>query len=59
MTTEELKTIWRREEDCAFIKGWDYSHIKGRYEEEGRLPWDYEAIILNIFCFSQCPCRSK
>ncbi len=45
MTTEELKTIWKREENCAFIQGWDFSHLKGRYEEENRLPWDYEAII--------------
>ena len=45
MTTEELKTIWKREENCAFIQGWDFSHLEGRYEEENRLPWDYEAII--------------
>ena len=45
MTTEELKTIWKREEDCAFIKGWDFSHIEGRYKEEDSLPWDYEAIV--------------
>ena len=45
MTPEEWKTIWKREEDCAFIKGWDFSHIHGRYEEENSLPWDYEAII--------------
>ena len=45
MTNEELRTIWKKEEDCAFIKGWDFSHIKGRYEEEDRLPWDYETII--------------
>ncbi|MBR4394300.1 MAG: class I SAM-dependent methyltransferase, partial [Oscillospiraceae bacterium] len=45
MTAEELKAIWKGEEDCAFIKGWDFSHIRGRYEEENRLPWDYEAII--------------
>ena len=44
MTAEELKTIWKSEENCAFIKGWDFSHIHGRYEEEN-LPWDYEAII--------------
>ena len=48
MTTEELKTIWKNEEDCAFIKGWDFSHIKGRYQEEDRLPWDYEAIIRGV-----------
>ena len=45
MTTEELIAIWKSEEDCAFIKGWDFSHILGRYEEEDSLPWDYEAVI--------------
>ena len=45
MTAEELKTVWKREEDRAFIKGWDFSHIRGRYEEADRLPWDYEAIV--------------
>ncbi len=48
MTTEELKTIWKREEDCAFIKGWDFSHINGRYKEENGLPWDYEAIVRSV-----------
>ncbi len=45
MTNEELRKAWKSEEDCAFIKGWDFSHIQGRYQEEDRLPWDYEAII--------------
>ena len=45
MTAEELKTIWKNEEACAFIKGWDFSHISGRYDEEDFLPWDYETII--------------
>ena len=45
MTADELKTIWKTEEDCAVIKGWDFSHIHGRYQEEDCLPWDYEAII--------------
>jgi len=44
MTTEELKTLWQSEEDCAYIRGWDFSHIRGRYEE-AEPPWDYEAII--------------
>ena len=44
MTTEELKTIWQSEEDCAYIRGWDFSHIHGRYAE-AEPPWDYEAII--------------
>ena len=45
MTKEALKTTWKSEEDCAFIQGWDFSHIHGRYEEEDRLPWNYEAVI--------------
>ena len=44
MTAEELKTIWKREESCARIKGWDFSHIHGRCKEDS-LPWDYEAIV--------------
>ena len=48
MTAEELKAVWKSEEDCAHIKGWDFSHIDGRYEEENRLPWDYEAIIRSV-----------
>lgn len=45
MNKTELKTIWKREEKIAHIRGWDFSHIHGRYEEEMDLPWDYEKII--------------
>lgn len=45
MTNEELKSIWKKEEECAFIKGWDFSHIDNRYNEENKLPWDYKSII--------------
>ena len=45
MTSEELRLIWEKEEGIAQIKGWDFSHIHGRYEEENSLPWDYETII--------------
>ena len=45
MTSEELRMIWENEESIAQIKGWDFSHIHGRYEEENCLPWDYETII--------------
>ena len=45
MTPEELRTIWEKEESIARIEGWDFSHIRGRYEEEDALPWDYEQII--------------
>lgn len=45
MNIEELKTIWKQEEDIAHIRGWDFSHIHGRYEEEQDLPWNYESIV--------------
>ena len=42
---EELYRIWKHEEEIAHIHGWDFSHIRGRYEEENDLPWDYEKIV--------------
>ena len=45
MNETELKAIWKKEEEIAHIRGWDFSHIHGRYEEEMDLPWDYEKII--------------
>ena len=47
MIAEELKTIWKAEESCASIKGWDFSHIHNRYREDDP-PWDYEAIIRGV-----------
>lgn len=38
------KAAWKREEAQAHIHGWDFSHIRGRYEEEHDLPWSYEAL---------------
>ena len=48
MTAEELKTIWISEENCASIKGWDFSHIHGRYKEEDSLPWNFETILRSL-----------
>ena len=48
MTPEALKREWEKEEKCARIRGWDFSHIDGRYEEEDDLPWDYAAIIRDV-----------
>lgn len=45
MNREELRFIWKEEERVAHIHGWDFSHIRGRYEEEQDLPWDYAEII--------------
>lgn len=45
MNKAELKSIWKKEEEMAHIHGWDFSHIRGRYDEENDLPWDYEKIV--------------
>ena len=45
MNEVELKMLWKKEEQVAYINGWDFSHIHGRYEEEMDLPWDYEKTI--------------
>ena len=45
MNIEELKSIWEKEENEAHIRGWDFSHIHGRYKEEHDLPWNYESIV--------------
>ena len=44
MTPEERRAAWKREEDRAKITGWDFSPIRGRYEEQDP-PWDYAAVI--------------
>lgn len=40
----ELYKTWKAEEEAAHIKGWDFSHIQGRYGEED-LPWDFKEVI--------------
>jgi SAM-dependent methyltransferase len=48
MNTETIETLrkkWLEEESIAHIKGWDFSHIDGRYTEQDDLPWSYEEII--------------
>lgn len=45
MRETELREIWKKEEQIAHIKGWDFSHIDGRYDEEKDLPWDYKNIV--------------
>lgn len=47
MKQEQLRAIWKQEEQAAHIHGWDFSHIRGRYEEEADLPWNYEALVRN------------
>lgn len=45
MDREQLVNAWLREEETAYIHGWDFSHIKGRYEEGRDLPWRYEELV--------------
>lgn len=45
MDYNELKEYWKQEEQIAHIRGWDFSHIDGKYAEEQGLPWDYGSLI--------------
>lgn len=45
MNEESLRCTWLREQELAHIHGWDFSHIRGRYEVENDLPWSYERIV--------------
>lgn len=46
MNITKLRTRWEAEEAIAHIKGWDFSHIAGKFEsEEEDIPWDYKTVI--------------
>ena len=45
MNHKEPISTWKAEESIAYIHGWDFSHIDGRYTEQDDLPWDYRAVI--------------
>lgn len=46
MNVNELRTKWEAEEAIAHIKGWDFSHIAGRFKsEEDDMSWDYAQVI--------------
>lgn len=45
MDKEQLLKKWQKEEAIAHIRGWDFSHILGRYREEEDLPWSFDEII--------------
>lgn len=47
MPNDNLIAAWKHEESIARIRGWDFSHIDGRYAEEEDLPWDYRSEILS------------
>lgn len=45
MKQNELLNQWLAEEQAAHIHGWDFSHIRGRWQEEKDLPWSYEQLV--------------
>ena len=45
MNPSELKALWTAEEAQAHIRGWDFSHIQGRFDEERDLPWQYRSVV--------------
>jgi hypothetical protein len=45
MNYEKLREQWKSEENYAF-KGWNFSHIRGRWKDEV-LPWGYREILLS------------
>ena len=45
MEISKLRAVWKQEEARAQIRGWDFSPIRGRFEEEHDLPWSYRALV--------------
>ena len=45
MKEQALIKQWKAEEGNAYIHGWDFSHIEGRYAEDTDFPWDYRQVI--------------
>ena len=40
LNENELRETWKREEEIAHIKGWDFSYLDGRMYQDHNLPWD-------------------
>ena len=50
MNTTDLQTkieLWHKEEREAKMRGWDFSHIEGRFYEDLALPFSYRDEILS------------
>ena len=45
--TEGLIAEWKREEEIAYVHGWDFSHIEGGYEEKTEFYRDYKGEVLS------------
>lgn len=46
MNKAELLNLWKQDEQHSF-KGWDFSYISKRHQEEG-LPWDYREEVKSL-----------
>lgn len=46
MNLSEQIALWKEEERIAHIRGWDFSHIDGKYQQQEDLPWNYRDTIL-------------
>lgn len=46
MNYKKLQQQWLQEERAAQMRGWDFSHLKGRYEEIETDRWDYKQAVL-------------
>ncbi len=44
MDVQEWKALWKEAEAQAHIRGWDFSHLAGRYDQETP-PWNYREIV--------------
>ena len=45
MNLNERIALWKAEEEIAYIHGWDFSHIEGRWAEDTEFPWDYTGVV--------------
>ena len=45
MVRNDLIQEWKAEEEIVHIRGWDFSHIDGRYMECVDFPWDCRQVI--------------
>lgn len=46
ITENDLLEQWKKDEQAPF-QGWDFSYLKGRWEEESP-PWSYESIAIEL-----------
>ena len=47
MEVNQLIPLWRAEEEIAHIHGWDFSHLDGRWDEDGIQLWDYRSAVMH------------